>query len=263
MKLLHLLVLMMAMLPLPARATYYAVAFSKDFLVVAIDSRTVDLLDPSQPPNDRYCKIHPLSDQTVFFSTGIVAMKDRLASFDANALAEKVYADVVHAPDFAALAENWSALMEAAYGKFLAAHPALAQSLDDKVMIKGYFAGIDDYAKVVLESAEISRRSGEFSTSFSHRQQSGDAIPIVHGGHSEIIDEFADGGTTARAKKVLAQIDAEGARESSADKMALLVEAFVRAVRDWSGDDTVGGDVAVLILERGKYPRWFRRPSFC
>lgn len=71
--------------------------------------------------------------------------------------------------------------------------------------------------------------------------------------------EFFDGGRTGRAKKLVSELgdnkgpDADAARYS----------AYVAAVRDWSGDNGIGGEIAVTILERGKSWRWFHRPDFC
>jgi hypothetical protein len=33
----------------------------------------------------------------------------------------------------------------------------------------------------------------------------------------------------------------------------------VKAVMDWSNDPTIGGDIASIIIERGKKWRWFSR----
>ena len=44
---------------------------------------------------------------------------------------------------------------------------------------------------------------------------------------------------------------------------ARMAHATVKAVRDWGNDDEIGGDIATIILERGKKCRWFHRPEFC
>jgi hypothetical protein len=259
----HFISVIALTLPAPARATYYAVSFSKDFLVVAIDSRATNLFDPSAPPNDRYCKLYPLSDKVVFFSTGYVAGNAPGISFDAGVFAKGVYARSPIPPNLADLTDKWDDFMHDAYMRLFSSYPSLAVSLGNRVMIKGYFGGISDDEKVVLESSEMSSLFGRIRSQLLHQQQAGNGTPIVHGGHNEIISEFINRGSTERAKKVLAEIDVEATGKSDLERMAITVEAFVKSVRDWSGDSGIGGEVAVLILERGKSARWFRRPAHC
>jgi hypothetical protein len=57
-----------------AYGTYLSAVISIDYFIIAIDSRAINLTDPSQPPNDRYCKIWPLADDVVFFTTGAVSV---------------------------------------------------------------------------------------------------------------------------------------------------------------------------------------------
>jgi hypothetical protein len=248
----------------PAWATFYAVAFSKDFLVVAIDSRATNPLNPSALPNDRYCKIHPLSDDVVFFSTGFVAFKIVGVAFDASVYANEIYEGVSHPANLAVLVDRWGDRMKDAYGKAFAAYSPLSRLSVNNVLIRGYFGGIDRGDRVVLESSEIISESFEhFSSKLQHLEQAGSGIPIVLGGHPEIIKEFYKGGRTERAKAVWQKIAAEEMGKSSSEALAIKVEAFVKAVRDWSDDKSIGGDIEVLILERGHKRRWFHRPDFC
>jgi hypothetical protein len=79
--------------------TYYIAMFSNDFAVVSIDSRSTDPLHPETPPNDQYCKILPLSDDLVFFGTGMVAAKENnKVILDAEESARDVYATASHPP---------------------------------------------------------------------------------------------------------------------------------------------------------------------
>jgi len=53
------------------------------------------------------------------------------------------------------------------------------------------------------------------------------------------------------------------ADKSDPDALAIRLSAYAGAVRDWRGDSTIGGEIAVAILERSNGWRWFRRPEFC
>jgi hypothetical protein len=44
--------------------TYFTAVLYKDFAVVAIDSRASDIIGVT-PPDDRYCKITPISDELI------------------------------------------------------------------------------------------------------------------------------------------------------------------------------------------------------
>jgi hypothetical protein len=78
--------------------------FSNDFAVVSIDSRSTDPLHPETPPNDQYCKIITLSDDLVFFGTGMVAVKeDNQVILDAAAAARDVFGTASHPADLVRL----------------------------------------------------------------------------------------------------------------------------------------------------------------
>ena len=99
----HIIVsLLGVVLSTPARATFYSVALGADFIVVAIDSRTIDPLHPHSAPNDRYCKIVPLSADIVFFSAGFLSSSVPDAAFDASSLARDIYAQSRHPADLVA-----------------------------------------------------------------------------------------------------------------------------------------------------------------
>jgi hypothetical protein len=72
------------------------------------------------------------------------------------------------------------------------------------------------------------------------------------------MEEFFDGGQTDRAKNVAETAGWKPGPDTDATRNS----SYVAAVRDWSGDNDIGGEVATIILERGKGWRWFRRPNF-
>ena len=61
----------------------------------------------------------------------------------------------------------------------------------------------------------------------------------------------------------MSQAEIKSKGKSDAETMAIDFEAYVEAVRDWSGDVGIGGDVAVIIMEKEGKRRWFHRPDFC
>jgi hypothetical protein len=85
-------------------------------------------------------------------------------------------------------------------------------------------------------------------------------MPLLNNGHRELLDEFFGKDKTDRAKKIIAEtVGGSPGPETDATKYT----AYVAAIRDWSGDAGIGGEVATIILERVAGWRWFRRPDFC
>jgi len=70
---------------------------------------------------------------------------------------------------------------------------------------------------------------------------------------------------TTEAKRIVRMriIAGTTGRKPGPDTDATRYSSYVAAVRDWSGGKDIGGEVATIIVERGKGWRWFHRPDFC
>jgi hypothetical protein len=136
--------------------TYYIAMFSNDFAVVSIDSRSTDPLHPENPPNDQYCKILPLSDDLVFFSTGMVAAKeDNEVILDATAAARDVYATSSHPVDLGELIDRWDVRIKPSYTKMIMMHPEIISIISGKPIVNGLFIGISRSNRMALAQAEL------------------------------------------------------------------------------------------------------------
>ena len=244
--------------------TYYIAIFSNDFAVVSIDSRSTDPLRPEIPPNDQYCKIVPLSDDLIFFSTGMVAAKeDNRVILDAAAAAREVYATASHPPDLGELIDRWDIHIRPSYTQMIMMHSEIAEIFSKKPIINGLFIGISRSNRMALAQAELTYTTdGQINTHLNYHEPAGNGIEIFHGGHPEIIEEL-DRGMTERARTKIAQMKARWASASGVDVWADRSSTAVKVVMDWSNDPTIGGDIASIIIERGKKWRWFSRPTFC
>lgn len=238
--------------------TYFLAGFSTDYTIVAIDSRETRA---DGQFNDQYCKIRPLSPKAFFFASGATSAIDNNTGaniFDARDLATTIYANIgpTRSSD---LARTWAARMNNIYNAHTFDFAKLAAS--DGTMVKGFFIEGDQPGDIEAAGQVITYRALGFTNEqinipFGH---AGGTIPLFHNGHLEIMREFFDHGRTERAKKIIAQIgDKKGA-----DVDATRYSAYVTAVRDWSYDPGIGGEIATIILERGKDWRWFKRPDFC
>jgi hypothetical protein len=247
-----------------AYGTYFAAIIANDYFIIAIDSRAINLTDPSQPPNDRYCKIWPLADDLVFFTTGAVSAINNTGEFffDAVDVARRVYTSASGRPRLR-LSEEWAVRMETAYTEYYFGKKMPRFWINPNDIITGYFAGLDENDVVAASSATVSRSGSSFAHTNEYILPIDNPRFIHHNGHVNIIYEFINDGTTDRARQRLSEIKAETVGRSPVDSMALRAEAFVKAVMEWSADPYIGGEIATLIVERGKKWRWFSRPDFC
>jgi hypothetical protein len=78
----------------------------------------------------------------------------------------------------------------------------------------------------------------------------------------DIVQEFVRDQQSERAKKII-EDNGWATIGQGPDAQAVRLSNMVAAVRDWSGNTMIGGDIATIILEQGKTWRWFHRPDFC
>ncbi len=141
-------------------------------------------------------------------------------------------------------------------------HSEIAESTSNKTIVKGLFIGISRSNRMALAQAELTYADGHINSYLNYHEPAGNLTAIFQGGHPEIIEEL-DRGTTERAKARIAEIKTRQATLPSVEGWAAKSSMAAKAVIDWSNDPTIGGDIASIIIERGKKWRWFRRPTFC
>jgi hypothetical protein len=242
--------------------TYFVAGFSPDYAVVAIDSREMS----GGVVNDQYCKIQPLSRNAFFFARGVTSAVDNNTHskiFDARDLAHSIYVQFgVGTVKFAQLAESWAILMKQIYETKPAEY---ARSAVHNIMSDGFFVGLDESGAIAFDGQKIIYQLAypQFVNTPEPRPAAPTdpaVAPTYAAGFFEIIGEFANGGETDRAKEVIAKL---GVLPPGPDAVAARYSAYVGAVRDWTKELGVGGEIAAIILERGQNWRWFHRPDFC
>jgi hypothetical protein len=246
--------------PCAAHATYFVAGFSAEYAVVAIDSRM--LLD--QTVSDHYCKIRPLSKNAFFFARGSTSAFDdeeKKNVFDARDIAQGVFTRLGSDASTAELAQVWAEQIKFIYEK----RPIeFSRSAVDGLMTDGFFVGMDAGGKVTFSGQSIRYQQRDKARFFARPEpvvfSDPSAGPRYVSGYQDLLREFRNGGKTKRAKMVLSRLDPA---QRGPDAVAARYSAFVGAVRDWTGDQGIGGDIATIILERGKGWRWFHRPDFC
>jgi hypothetical protein len=249
-----------------SHGTFFIFELSTDYAVVAIDSRsTITAKNGQTRFNDGVCKIRPLAPNAFFFSTGLDRVFYEMTErefFDARDTASDAYANAVRPLNFATLTDRWATWMETSFR-----HAKLRPEALKDLMTKGFFIGTKDNGELTADAATIGYHADN-AAQFSHTPQS--FTPTVQAHIEQPVDkpltdiesEFANDGQTDRAKKLMQDTGWATARNEP-DATASRLRTLVTAVRDWSGNDKIGGDIATIILERGKPWRWFHRPDFC
>jgi hypothetical protein len=249
-----------------SHGTFFIFELSTDYAVVAIDSRgTISHTNRTDRFNNGICKIRPLAPNAFFFSTGLdMAFYEATEReiFNARDTASDAYANAGRPPNFENLADKWAIWMEASFR-----HAKLSPEALKDTMLKGYFVGTKDDGELTADAATIGYHA-DSAARFTHTPESftpSAKLLLEQPVDKPLLDienEFADGGQTDRARKVM-QGAGWATAKNGPDATALRLSTLVTAVRDWSGNDKIGGDIATIVLERGKAWRWFHRPDFC
>jgi hypothetical protein len=215
--------------------------------VVAIDSRsTITPKNGQVRFNDGVCKIRPLAPHAFFFSTGLDRVFYEMTErefFDARDTASDAYASAARPPNFEVLTDKWATWMEASFRHA----KLLPEALKDQ-MTRGFFVGTKDDGELTADAATIGYHA-DGEAQFTHTSQSFTPTAVAHIEQpvdkplTDIESEFANGGQTDRAKKVM-QDTGWATAKTGPDATALHLSTLVAAVRDWSGNDKIGGDIA-------------------
>jgi hypothetical protein len=241
-----------------AHATYIAAGGTADHIAVAIDSRiTGDSKEGQTTYFDHNCKILPLSNAAIFFFTGAGSLIDHgVLVFDAQATAQKVYQEDPTA-SLRQLASQWALIMIGDY-----------KTNSDKLVIRssplivGFFAGSNTNGMLGIYGERIIGPLTEpVADPLDYNIDNNNLFAWASS--ADLLSEFANGGTTDRARQALQILGLESRGKSPTASTALLFETIV-GVAGQSGNLGIGGETAVMTMERSDPVwRWFHRPPYC
>ena len=240
--------------------TFYLFDHSERHMVVAIDSRD-NLVGGDKPiVSDDTCKIVPLDPHTVFFSYGLSG--STRPRFDVYQTAKRAVARERRRP-LAAAVRYWAAHVRRDLDRWM------RQSADTWNQIregspslpyleKGYFAR-DEGGITLYGVAFVPSKGPPYSTR-----------PVIERlgkmqrsvGKQELLQEIL-GDRSPRAHALNAEISAQADHRPEVEQIAIRLQLTTQAILRWADDPRIGGDVAVMILEKGRKWRWFHRPDFC
>jgi hypothetical protein len=241
---------------------FFAVNLTKDYLVVAIDSRRQVDTDKGTVVFDDQCKIAPLGDQAIFIAAGMTAGSDpRVDGFDVFSLATAAYRKAPHPASLEKVAQAWSDDLRSRLETLYPLHPDVFDKDYVGDVVFGYFLGFDADGTL-----------GGFLAQVSHpdagKKFTGAVGPIPNpatsmAGHRPEVGELYQG-TSERAATAIRRFTAEAAGKSSVEQQMIRMKSIVETVPAWADDKTAGGDIAQVIFETKTHQwRWFHRPSFC
>jgi len=241
--------------------TYFAFIYLPDYAAVAIDSRVISGGNVS----DDMCKLFPLSERVIFFSSGVYAGKNSEGTviFSPHVTAGEVFR-LSSNHDMSDIVEQWAHTILEQIKGFSATNHEILEHNEDGFITRGVFAGESNKEDFVAYQSTITRAntSGKMSLGFTKER-----IPdryFLGLGHPEVVEPILHNGPDEWGRKIHAQILAETAGiTAQPERAATWVSAVTQAVIDRAGDHNIGGKVASIILERGHNWRWFRRPDFC
>jgi hypothetical protein len=257
-----------------AHGTYYLAAGVKGHLAVAIDSRItkstpLGALGP-ESWDDQYCKITPLSDKVIFFDTGIYSRTNSAGQtlFDTREVAKKIFQNNPQA-DLEELSRLWAQEMAGNLGSQSDWMPNTLNNIlfpqMSNVLVEGFFAGYEPNGTLGIYGQRITGSTLFPLIKEEDYKVGGEVGDLVHpDGYVNILEEFANGGATDRARQELQRADQEAQGQSQAENAAAHLQTMVEDVRDWSGDPGIGGDIAVILMRQADRKWvWYHRPEFC
>jgi hypothetical protein len=219
-----------------ARGTYVAMFFGGDYLVIGADSR---IKFDNQPISDEYCKIIPLSKQTIFIGIGITALTGRI-KFAANDIAHEAYAFVGDGTKVDDLAKRWATLADNVLSRAGADYiPEFkAQQKSNGDVLTGVFTGVAKTGRIsvykaTLKVANSTIESIRFTNDIEPIPLDAEK-PITYFGANEVTNEFI-ANTTGRARKandIIGKIPVFGATNR-----AFYIYQLVKFVISFAGPD--------------------------
>jgi hypothetical protein len=267
------IVLLLCLSADPVTATTIALKRTRDFIVVAADSRVTG--DDGRPRAYAKCKITRLDDYNFFTSVGVVSARsgsgDGQSKFSADAVARQFYGA---ANELRVAADQWAAAMTE---KFNAQQLSWKRSVintlqrfhvEDHIFAQGIFAtarpAINAWQMVI--HYDQTPHTITFSSATATQIVADEALVKLWGTVSgrTVVQELLQGRTPRAATWRASVAKQEAASEHVlADRNAFELKSALDYAIATGVDPAIGGDVAVLILERDRPARWFSKPSVC
>jgi hypothetical protein len=228
-----------------ANASFTAIIFNRNILVVGVDSRSIGA--DGRVVSDQRCKILALNDSTAFAALGY-------AVYTADETAP-----VINAWEVAqARASEPNLDVTAAARKFAG---SLVLKLNktpertrpgDPIFLLGAFAGLGAKKPMLSSVVIYNLNSGFVYTS-----------PTTHDAFNKIVTFGLDEAIALQITKEPAMRTLARGDMPNAERLPAMIELLIQRAIDRQVSPDVGGNPTVLVIERGQRPRWHRKASEC
>jgi hypothetical protein len=226
-----------------ARATYVAAIFSEDTIVIGADS-LITSADES-PISDSFCKVVVLDNKTGFVGLG--------AAIYPLSTGEVVRTlDLVRTSAAPTIPESVRKFAEGLVAK-LNSPPPGREPLRFNPFLIGLFGGFGEHETPMIENVTILYDNMRDVFLYSPPQTHINAEKIVAFSYPEATREIVD---SAEFKRI---------RENRVDpeRLAKTIQFLIDAVIKRKVSVEVGGVPTVLIIEKGRRPRWYSKAKDC
>jgi hypothetical protein len=213
---------------------------------------------------DNACKIWFLDDRTIFFLFGMTSWGYRGGPvFDAYDEARREFMALGNS-DLSAVARSWGAGQKHSLEKWRLQNADAADVVarwPAPDFMRGYFA-TGSNRSVSMYGVAISPAGSQREPFFTEPVLEAVTAPGRASGQADLVKEIL-AGRTSRAELVRNEIAAKSVDLSEIEQTAVKLQVMAAAILRWAGDDTIGGDVAVVVLERDRPAHWFHKPAHC
>jgi hypothetical protein len=236
------------------------------FIIIAADSRAIST--GGKPRDDQTCKIQLLDRYSFFAGAGVTSNASGTPGefpFVAKQEALHAYRPTASLED---VANAWANSMEAIYyGQPLTWKRGIVSALkkyqtNEHIIVQGVFGRTN--TDVEMQQVDINYAETPTAISFSHKSPGeviNDETVTTHWGTGsawQFIAELLAGDAPKSAAWRTSVADVVALKGLPAvDGYAFEMKAELEAAISAGVDPAVGGEVAVLILERGKPARWY------
>jgi len=245
--------LMVLLFPTGASGTYIAAIFSENVFVIGSDSRAVDVDGRTIKSSDA-CKILLLNDTTVFALVGTFeftpdATKPLIKMYDLASAA-----GAAHGTNINAMASNFADSV-ADKLNLTTQDSQWRAPANDTFVAMGLFGGFNQNAAPQLTSVSIFYSSA--AKVFVHSQIHVQTIKsaVIYPSYEEATRQIL---TSSDFKKFM-----KNNSGPEPQRLASLVDVLITKMIESNVSIMIGGTPTILIMERGKRPRWHRKAKDC
>lgn len=237
------------------RGTFITYQMLSEFAVVGADSISVD--DNDRPFN--YCKIIPLSDHMMFFSSGLGEAENKPGQkvFDINDSARRAFIQSGLANDPAIIGDIFSKQTLSELSEITTRTRATMETGNNGLVFQASFVG---GSQVLSEANIIARwKTNRYNMEVTRYEPPQNS----NTGYQDLLRTHMDASDTKAIQTIVDRLKTTADLPAFEDDTAAVIERMVRTVISYSDNKLIGGEPVVAILDEIKGFRWFRRPEFC